>query len=346
MKMLSFKDWMPVITSMFLAILPLGAKQPPPFGESITWGTGKESPTLESLRGKSVLVVFFQSWCGICNEWSPGFFTQMEKAYGDDPLVTLVALKTDGGNLADAMSYLEGRTNTDRWLVGVDDNATYYRQATGDDNLYMYMWVKPDGSVGAVKKAGLYSSGSDPKEFVLAMDRERQGIRKDAKPLMSLESPLDDALKPAIDLAERGLFLGALAEVAKLGSSSDLKEDVAAFRKVIADRLGSAVERYTAAIDDETNENRYLAYLALKRIEGDFGASAPGQAAKTAVRIHSSAPWISEEKEAEKDYQSIMRRAARADDERSRERIAKSLQKLAEEYPGTYYGKMAGASKR
>ena len=75
--------------------------------------------------------------------------------------MVLVAIKTDGGSLRDALGYLESRTETDRWLVGVDENATYYRQATGDAKLYKYMWVAPDGSVGKVEKAGsLYCRSS------------------------------------------------------------------------------------------------------------------------------------------------------------------------------------------
>ena len=347
MKSISFKSRVVIAVSMVLSVLPLSAKQPPPFGESITWSTGKEAPSLEGMRGKSVLVVFFQSWCGICNGWSPEFFDQMGKAYGDDPLVTLVAIKTDGGGLDDAMKYLEGKTDADNWIVGADEGAAYYRQATGDDKLYMYMWVKPDGSVGKIDKAGMYftQKNTKMKDFVIASEREAKEFRKGAKPLMATEPPLDDALKPAINLAEQGLFLGALAEVAKQGSNADLEDDVAVFKKQIADRLESSVERYAAAIDDDENEDRYLAYLALTKIVDDFGASAPGQASKKAVAEHSSAAWLSDEKAAEKDYQSIMRRAERADDERSRERIAKALAKLGEEYPETMYGRIAFAAK-
>jgi hypothetical protein len=116
------------------SVLPLAAKQPPPFGDSITWETGKESPTLEGMRGKSVLVLFFQSWCGICNGWSPGLFEQLGKAYGSDPQVVLIALKTDGGSLSDAREYMKSRTDPDLWLVGVDESAAYYRQASGRQN--------------------------------------------------------------------------------------------------------------------------------------------------------------------------------------------------------------------
>lgn len=118
---------------------PLQARQAPPFGDSLTWDTGKEAPALERLRGKSVLIVFFQDWCGICNRWSGDMFRQVGEAYADDPTVALIAIKTDGGSLRDAQDYLKTRTDLRHWMVAVDENATYYRQATGQNKLYKYL---------------------------------------------------------------------------------------------------------------------------------------------------------------------------------------------------------------
>lgn len=345
MKTCSLKMLAVGLVSTLSSILPLAAKQPPPFGDSITWSTGKESPTLEGMRGKSVLVLFFQSWCPICNEWSPGLFKQLGEAYGNDPKVVLIALKTDGGGLDEAFEYMKSRTDPDLWLVGVEENASYYRQATGDDKLYTYMWVKPDGSIGKMDGASFHDPKGGKKNFTLASDRAAKEYRNGSTPLMPIDPPLDEALKPAVEKAEIGLYLSALKEVGGLASDASLKDDVATFKGRIAERLESSVKRYQEAIEDEKNEDRYLAYLALKRIEEDFGASAPGQAAKKAVAVHASASWVSNEEEAAKDYQSIMRKAERADDERSRERIAKALKKLADEFPDTIYGRIAMASK-
>jgi hypothetical protein len=103
MKSIFLRSRVVIAVSMALSVLPLSAKQPPPFGESITWSTGKDAPTLEGMRGKSVLV--------------------------------LIALNTDGGGLDEAFEYMRSRTDPDLWLVGVEESATYYRQATGDDAL-------------------------------------------------------------------------------------------------------------------------------------------------------------------------------------------------------------------
>jgi hypothetical protein len=193
--------------------------------------------------------------------------------------------------------------------------------------------------------ASFHDPSGGKKHFTLASERTRKEYRKGSTPLMPLDPPLDEALKPAVEKAELGLYLTALAEVGRLSSDASLKEDVATFKKRIADRLESSVERYGQAIDDEQNEERYLAFLALKRIAEDFGKSAPGLAAKETVAAHASSTWVSNEEEAADDYDSIMRKAKRADDERSRARISKALKKLAEEYPETLYGRIAAGSK-
>lgn len=72
------------------------ANPAPPFTRSLKWNTGSEAPSLDALEGKSVLVLFYQSWCPICNKWSGELFSQLTKQYGDDPKVVLVAIKTDG----------------------------------------------------------------------------------------------------------------------------------------------------------------------------------------------------------------------------------------------------------
>src|SRR5689334_14347454 len=48
---------------------------------------------LADLKGKMVVMVFFQSCCPICNGWAPDFYEQMTKTYGDDRSVALIAMK-------------------------------------------------------------------------------------------------------------------------------------------------------------------------------------------------------------------------------------------------------------
>jgi hypothetical protein len=147
-----------------------------------------------------------------------------------------------------------------------------------------------------------------------------------------------------VTLAERGLFLGALAEAAKVGNSESLRADTARFRARISEVLMESVEKHKAAVADESNDSRYFAYQALSGIERDFGKSPPGLEASKAVSAQSREQWVADEKKAEAEYKAIMKRAARADDKSAKERIGRALKKLSEEYPKTAYGRMAGAS--
>jgi len=331
--------------SLCFSSIATAAKQAPPFGGSLEWNTGSESPSLGALAGKSVLVMFYQSWCPICNKWSGELFAQLTKTYGEDPRVVLVAIKTDGGSMGDALKYLSERTDEEKWMVAVDEGGVYQQQALGRNKLYEYMWVTPEGEIGEEGKSGTYTSGSDPKEYTLVRVDVAKKFRAGTSTVMPEGKKLDAALDPAVELAEKGLFLSALAQAAKI-SSSAAKEDVGAFRKAIAGKVENAVAMHKAVVEDKSSNNRYLSLISLQGIAENFGRSAPGMAAKEVVSAHERSSWVAEEEEAASDYESIMRRSQRADDERSRARITKALVKLAEEFPETAYGRMAAAGAK
>ncbi|MDP4899148.1 MAG: redoxin domain-containing protein [Akkermansiaceae bacterium] len=335
-----------VLAMLFMHSHAFGAKQAPPFGESLEWNTGSdENPSLDALAGKSVIVMFFQSWCPICNGWSGELFKQVGDAYGDDPKVVLIAIKTDGGDVDDALKYLSSRTDTDKWLVAVDKGGVYQSQALGRNELYQYMWVKPNGEIGEDDGSGSFLTGPGPKRFVIAHSKDAKKYKQGTWKVIPDSVKLDGALDGAVDLAEKGLFLSALAEVSKVSSSAP-EEDVAKLRDAIANRVSKSVEKHKLVVEEEESENRYLSLLALEKIVESFGSSAPGVAAKEVVSAHESTSWVADEREAASDYESIMRRAERADDARSRERITKALAKLAEEFPNTTYGRIAASAAK
>jgi len=212
---------------------------------------------MNGMRGKSVVVVFFQSWCGICNRWSPDFFRQVGEKYKNDPKVVLVALKTDGSDVKDAVGYLKSRTDLEHWLVGTDKNASYYRQVTGNDKLYKYVWVDPKGEVSEVLATEQYFGEKNAKQFVLANDKMVKDLHKGASTLIAENSELRVKIKEAVRFAEVGMFLSALKAVGTQASDPKLKNDVSEFRKVISDRLQEPVETNAEILADENNVNRY-----------------------------------------------------------------------------------------
>lgn len=316
----------------------------PPFGGSLTWNTSKESPSLDALRGKAVLVVFFQSWCPLCNEWSGAMFKSITEQFKDQPQVVLIALKTDGGSVRDALDYLEGKMDTDHWLVGTDTNATYARQATGVDRLYTYAWITPEGEIGESGKAGSTVSGSNPKRYWATRDDAREQFVAAAKPLLAPGQPLPEPLRPVARLAEQGLFASALRELQTLAGKPVLSESAVALRTAIAAAVQSSIDRHTAALASSGESNRYFSYLALLDIEDRFANSAFARMADEATAPHANSDWVKREEEARRAYDNLMRKASRADDKRSVERITKSLQEFGAAHSNTVFGKIAAAA--
>jgi len=298
----------------------------PEFGPSLTWNVKGEEPSLTAMRGKSVLVFFYQDWCGICNGWSGELFQQVNESLKDDPTTVLVAIKTDGGTMAQATAYLESRMDLSNWLIAVDEGGAYCRQAIGHTKLYQYMWVRPDGTIEKIAKSGMRYTKPDKTEYVLGSKLIRQQLRKGAQAFFPKLDEMDSALKPAIKKAEQGLFLSAL----NLAEKSHVnREDLKSFRDSLAEKVSQMASSHEAVLSDESSKGRYMA---------------PGKAARKALSSQAGKSWLNHEQEASKDYQAIQRRATRADDKRSRARIKRAMEKLANEFPTTYYGRLASAS--
>ena len=312
----------------------------PDFGDSITWSDKGESPSFSNLEGKSVLVVFFQSWCGICNGWSGDLFKELEEVYRDDSSVVVVALKTDGGTVADAEKYLSSRVDFSDWLVGVDEGGSYYQALAETDALYHYTWVQPDGSIGETAKAGtFFEEKGGGRRYTLVDSKTVARFRKGASPLFPQAGSWGEEVAPAIDAAEKGRFVTALKLASKVRT-----DGASQLKGAIAEKVDKTITAFTSKVNDPNEEARYSVFLKLSNLSDSFGSSPQGKAAREVVNAQQRQPWIRDEKEAHKSYQSIMKRAARADSEKDRERIQKSLKKLAEKFPATYYGRLAGSN--
>ncbi len=228
-------------------------------------------------------------------------FNGLTEAFKDDPRVVLVALKTDGGSVRDALGYLKDRMDTDRWLIGTDTNATYARQLTGRDRLYTYAWITPDGQIGESGKAGSSVSGSKPKIYWAARNDAKKRYVQPARTLIDFRASVSAPLQPAILRAEQALFATALREWRSLSNRADLREEVTRVREAIATAVQASIERHTGLLSDENNRDRYFSYLALTDIESRFGGSPIAQAARNSTGAHA----------AHRAYENLMCKATR-----------------------------------
>ncbi len=97
------KNFCVVTVALAVVVCPAGVL----FGQAPS-ATGPSSPSssfasvkwagpavsIDALRGKTVLVLIYATWCPKCNEWSGELFTQLKKTVKDKPIIIL-AINTD-----------------------------------------------------------------------------------------------------------------------------------------------------------------------------------------------------------------------------------------------------------
>lgn len=120
--------------------------------DQVMWSN--EGVEFESLKGKSVLLFVYATWCPLCNKWSTELFQQMMMATNNRPVVIL-AINADEKD--PTLKYVIDRNfNAPNILHGYDPNMTF--RLGYKNNLFRYVWIGPDG---LVKEEG-YMGGSNP----------------------------------------------------------------------------------------------------------------------------------------------------------------------------------------
>lgn len=140
-----------------------------------------------------------------------------------------------------------------------------------------------------------------------------------------------------------GPFATALRDLQPLSNKPEVNEAAGALRTSIANAVQASIDRHVVTLGSSKADNRYFSYLALSDIEERFANSAFARAAAEATSPHANSEWIRREEEARRAYDSLMRKASRADDKRSIERVTKSLQEFGAAQPDTVFGRVAAA---
>lgn len=301
-------------------------------------------PTLAKLKGKAVFVMFFQSWCGICNKWAPDALGQFQKAHGNNKALVLIAIKTDGGGLSGAKSHLKAcGADLSLWTVGSDPDAAFYKRLTGRDELWQYALVGPDGNIVAQSSVGSYFTGSMPKRYAISGDR----LLADCSGLTTLLPPdkqYAPAVTPLVRIAEMGepeialtLCLAAAGQPKSRDAAAELKADL---QPIIEQRLSqrAAVLADAAA----PSSARYEALVDLIQMSKDLKNYPAATKLSPAINKAKQEPAMQTEARAETAYRSALARLQKAS-ARDKPRIVKELETLALKNPETKYGQLAGA---
>ena len=325
----------------------LSAKPMVEFGNSVEFDKAEKSLTIAGLKDKAILVVFFQSWCGICNGWAPDFIKQTEKSHGSNRGVALIALKTDGGGLSEAKSYMKSKgADPALWTIGSDKNATYYKQVAGNDSLWGYALVDTEGNIVKQGKAGCYKRNSNPRQYSLASD----SVLRECGTLssrLSADKVYPPELSEVVKLTEIGCYGSALALCSSPKLKSKFRQPVAEINKeIIAIVDKQIIDRATILQNKElAGPDRYDAYKELTEIIKPLRSIASARKASSLVSKSKMDPVIQKEIRAEAAYVKLMKRKQKAS-ERDMPRINSEFKKLSKQYPGTKYGTIAAAESQ
>ena len=216
---------------------------PPPSLGPVAW-TG-QGTTFEALKGKTVVVLTYVTWCPKCNAWSGGIVSGLNKAIADKPVVVL-AISTDTP-AAEAHAYMEERKFTGPQILhGYDP--TIAKRLGFDNEFFNYAIVGPEGKIVAAGDASSYYDEDGGKLYSPEHDLAKQ---PDLGKFRFLTDDMSGALKQLIFPMELGTFPSA-PEITRLKKGlSD--NDRQAFDRM----LGSFLDEQTCGCH-ATGRGRYV----------------------------------------------------------------------------------------
>jgi hypothetical protein len=289
-----------------------------------------------------VVVLFFQSWCPICNGWSPDLLKQMTEAHGDDRSVALVALYTDGPVAAGKQYLKEKGADLSKWIVAADVGGTYYQRVSGGDALYGYAIIDPDGRLVEKGKAGRFFSRAGGKTFVLADKGVRAKHGGSAQPILPPTADYGPELDVVVRVAETGNFRMGFKGAKLFAEKSKTKDAATKLRDDLTAALSERVTAWTAALTGSDPVAKYEAYRSLRTVSAIPDVE-PAKAAKAALATVKADKELQKEERAESAYWAMVAKAMKLDGDQRRAQLAPALKQFAAAHKGTVYAERATA---
>ncbi len=263
--------------------------------------------TLEGLRGKTVVLIDYATWCPICNKWSGEFCKQLKESIQGKPVVVL-AVNNDE-KLGNLKSYLEAREFFAPNIIHGYDPKVAKRNGLPD--LWGYMIIDPEGKIAETGHAGGFFGGDAEKVFALP-----KKLREECKlgEFVVIDAKMPDAVQKALWPMELGLATGAdirkfkgeqskqieaalakcgekeLEKIHKLVDEGDVESQLAAYDRAAAlgvqlKGTGSAKEAKKVILTLEADSNFKRECLAKKAYERCEKMPAGSSARATALKI-------------------------------------------------------------
>lgn len=323
------------ILTVLLLLAPgfLLAALAPEFGPGIAAAKGDPRPSMAQLRGKTVIMLFFQEWCPICNKWSGELIEQMQKTYADDRSVVLLGIKTDG-DAASGKAYFKGRGDPERWLILGDAEAAYARQVMGDEKLFQFAVVDPAGKVVERGKAGMFQNGKNgAKNFTIARSAFGKRFADQASTLLPSDAAIPANLHRPVLLAE----IGCYAEAAQAASRAP-KAEADLFRKQLLEGVTGRLDAWSGQLAKTDNADRFLAYLRLRQVAQGLKGAEPARTAAKAIEEANKDKGMRRELDAERAYLAIVAKAGSLPQAQRGEAMKTAHQQFGKAFADTWYG--------
>lgn len=284
------------------------------------------APSLASLKGQTVLIEFWATWCGPCVAAWP-HLQELHEVYESKGLVIL-GLSAEEPDVVS--NFVDQKGITARVAYGSKSNSKY--GVTGIPKTFV---VGPDGKVVWHGHPGGLTSD------IL------EGALKGAKPRAG--GPL--ALSPSTAVSGRLAAVAQAMEQGKLAKAMQSAQTFAAdVKSTEAEKTGAAallaeIEGHVQALTQQaeryvSNKDVLRAVAMYEIVAKEFGAQAPGVSAKTRIEEIRKDPALSKELEAGEAFDKLKESAAKLSSSKKKDKY----REFADKFKGTKAGERARAA--
>ncbi len=280
--------------------------------ETVKWAGAPV--TMENLKGKSVAVLVYATWCPKCNEWSGERLEAAKSAIADKPAVIL-AINVDD-DASEMQKYMTERKFIAPNIIHGHDPSMVKKLGLESD-LFRYVALSPDGAI--IEKNG-YLGASNPGNVVAAAG----GSFKIMVPGLSLNA--QNLMWP--------LELGMMNDFEFTRNRNTLaKEEGAELDGVIGKMLDAKLAEVKDGYKSEDLTKRFVAYDRAQETASMFKSMPQNKTARDAMIFMERDEVFKKELAARKAYENTMQKPAAA-----RKNL---LRAVATRFEGTHYGKLA-----
>ncbi len=312
------------------AAKPMSEVVPDSALSTVRWSNGR-SLSLESMRGKTVILMGFVTWCPICNGWSPEMLAGVKKESADKPVIVLtIATDVDVHAAQDYM--LKHQFSGQNIGYGSDPN---FNKTFGlnDKDLWTFAWIGPDGKIKRTGQAGgFYPGPNNTKTFVLPSELSKE---RDLGKFDFITAGMDDTVKGLLWPME----LGDLSKLPLLAQPKNLRGFTADDQKMLAEvgtkfldeQLARVKELIAGGVAEKIDGYEKASHLAPA-----FRGTAQGKELGKIVADLNADKTFKKELGAWTAYNKGLAMAGGDD-----VKLAKQMRGIATRFPDTYYGEKA-----